>query len=349
MAVTKASASKTKTPAAKKPVSSASKPAVKKVSAAPKTSTSKVANAKSLNTQVPIKENIDMVQNVLSIKAHNDEVKQAKQNKKAQSKSAPKTIAERNKSKAVKETAQKAAAQKFALEKSSLQETEPKACCCCCGVKKGFLGAWGRAYKNIFNFKGRTSRYEYWAYVLFNMFFAFLIGFGSNIVEDRTGQPCVWCEYFSTLLMIIWSFIALSITVRRLHDCGYPAWKGFFRPMISWCIVLFALAILSAHLTLDNAVVTQQHSAISFIIGIVAIISFLAVLYYSIKICIVSGYYEEENADNAYGAVAYNDACYKKYGIRYACLFWCVVFIITSAYVAYMTNIAMAILSGVAG
>lgn len=350
MAVTKAPARKTKLPAAKKPATTATKSAVKKVSSAPKTT--KVATSKFINSQVPVKENIDMVQNVLSIKAHNDEVKQAKQDKKAskaQSKTAPKAIAERSKSKAVKDTAQKAAAQKFAATKETQQVTTPKACCCCCGIKKGFLGAWARAYKNIFNFKGRTSRYEYWAYVLFNMFFAFLLGASSSFIEDRTGQPCVWCERFSTFMMIVWGVVAISITVRRLHDCGYPAWKGFFRPMIAWCILLFALAIVSEKLQLDNAAATQQYSILSFTIGSIAIVAVLAMLYYSVKTCLVSGYYEEENADNEFGAVAYNDACYKKHGIRYMSLFWCIITVIALVYIAYMTNIAMAILAGVAG
>ena len=354
MAVTKASVRKTKTPAAKKP---ASKPAVKKVAATPKTT--KAPKAKTVNTQVPVKENIDMVQNVLSIKAHNEEVKKAKIQKKASkapAKVAPvahvaapaKSVAERNKSKVVKENAQKTAVKKFALEKETVKN-EPKACCCCCCAKSGIIGAWARAYKNIFNFKGRTSRYEYWAYALFNLFFAFFVGTGLGFISEsviiKTGQPCSWCEGFSTFLTFVWLLIALSLTVRRLHDCGYAAWKGFFRPMIAWCIVLFLLSIGGTQAQLKTTDINAQGlSGVAMSIGVVALVAFIAVIYYFCKICIVSGFYEEEKADNTYGAPMYNDDCYKKYSIRYAGWMITIFILFSLIYVAYMTSIAINLL-----
>lgn len=347
MAVTKASVRQTKTPAAKKP---ASKPAVKKVAATPKTT--KAPKAKTVNTQVPVKEDIDMVQNVLSIKAHNEEVKKAKVQKKA-TKVAPKatvvaptkSVAERNKSKIVKETAQKTAVKKFALEKEIVKD-EPKVCRCCCAAKSGLFGAWARAYKNIFNFKGRTSRYEYWAYALFNMFFACFIYTGLSIVAEnsviKTGQPCSWCEGVSSVLTLIWLLIALSLTVRRLHDCGYTAWKGYFRPAVIWSIVLFLLSFASKQAQLKAPGIDATGlSVIAMSIGMVVIIAFIAIIYYVCKISIVSGFYEEEKANNTYGAPMYNDDCYKKYGIRYAGLMITIFIIVALIYIGYMTSIAI--------
>ena len=358
MAVTKAPASKAKTPAVKKPATKSAVKAVKKVTAAKKST--KAPKAKTLNTQVPVKENIDMVQNVLSIKAHNEEVKKAKEIKKATkapTKVAPKanvvaptkSVAERSKSKIVKEKAQKTAVKKFTLEKETAK-AEPKACCCCCsGVKGGVIGAWARAYKNIFNFKGRTSRYEYWAYALANMFFSFFIGAGLNIISEstivKTGQPCAWCEGFSSFMMFVWFLIALSLTVRRLHDCGYAAWKGFFRPTVIWCIVLMLLSIASTYAQLETTDINAKGlSIVAMTIGAVAIVAFVAVIYYVCKTCIVSGFYEEEKADNTYGAPMYNDACYKRYGIRYAGLVITLLIIVVMIYIAYMTAIAVNIL-----
>lgn len=350
MAVTKAPVRKTKTPAAKKP---ATKSAVKKVAAASKTT--KAPKAKTLNTQVPVKEDIDMVKNVLAVKAHNEEVKKAKVQKKASkapAKVAPqahvvaptKSVAARSKSKVVKETAQKTAVKKFALEKETVKN-EPKACCCCCGAKSGLFGAWARAYKNIFNFKGRTSRYEYWAYAFFNMFFAFFVYTGLGIISEntivKTGQPCAWCEGFSSFLMFVWLLIAVSLTVRRLHDCGYAAWKGFFRPMIVWCVIMFLLSAASTYLKVEKA---DINSIMTIIIGSVAIIAFVAIIYYICKISIVSGFYEEEKADNTYGAPMYNDDCYKKYGIRYAGLMITGFIIVALIYIGFMTSIAINIL-----
>jgi uncharacterized membrane protein YhaH (DUF805 family) len=353
MAVIKAPASKAKTPAVKKPATKPAVKAVKKVTAAKKST--KAPKAKTLNTQVPVKENIDMVQNVLSIKAHNEEVKKAKVQKKvakAPAKVAPKatvvapikSVAERNKSKVVKENAQKTAVKKFQLEKEVV-EKEPKACCCCCGAKSGLFGAWARAYKNILNFKGRTSRYEYWAYALFNMFFAFFVYTGLGIISEntiaKTGQPCAWCSGFSSFLMFVWLLIAVSLTVRRLHDCGYAAWKGFFRPMVAWCVVMFLLSVASSYMQIGKADIS---SFVTRSIGLVAIIAFVAIIYYACKISIVSGFYEEEKADNAYGAPMYNDACYKKYGIRYAGLMITGFIIIALIYIGYMTTIAINLL-----
>ena len=357
MAVTKAPARQKKTPAAKKP---AAKTVVKKTTVAKKSAPA--PKAKTLDTQVPVKENVDVVNNVLSIKAHNEEVKQEKAQKKAAKKPvqvAPKatvvapakSVAERNKSKVVKEKAQKVAVKKFVLEKETIVEKAPKTCCCGgCGIKNGIIGAWARAYKNIFNYKGRTSRYEYWAYALFNMFFAFFIGAGLSIVAEstvaRTGQPCAWCEGFSSLMTLVWGLVAISLTVRRLHDCGYAAWKGFFRPTVAWCIVLFLLFIASTHAQLKTTDINATGlSVLARSLAVVAVVAFVSVIYYCTKICIVSGFYEEEKADNAYGAPMYNDDCYKKYGIRYAGLLITAFIIMIMIYLAYMVSIALSILN----
>ena len=187
--------------------------------------------------------------------------------------------------------------------------------------------------------------------MLFNLFFAFFVGAGLNIANERvieqTGQPCIWCENAYVVICWIWGFVALALTVRRLHDCGYSAWKGFFRPVIAWCIILFILSITSTYIQLETTDINEQLSPISATIGAIGVIALVAVVYYSVKTCIVSSFYGEEKADNTYGAPCFNDDCYKKYGIRYAALSITIVLLISLMYIAYMASIAIDILRGV--
>ena len=85
--------------------------------------------------------------------------------------------------------------------------------------------------KNYFNFKGRTSRKEFWMFQWYNfliifglMIFEYIIlemnlGFSTVIPVDGGGQGVLNFIYF--LGMIIPS---ISVCVRRVHDTGKSGW-----------------------------------------------------------------------------------------------------------------------------
>ena len=86
-------------------------------------------------------------------------------------------------------------------------------------------------FKNYVNFNGRSTRSEYWWYVLFNSIVVLVLGFIAKLVgiSDAAGN---------SPLTSIWSLVVfipgLSICVRRLHDIG-KSW-------VSMLIVLIPLA-----------------------------------------------------------------------------------------------------------
>ena len=74
------------------------------------------------------------------------------------------------------------------------------------------------AVDNVFDFRGRASRWEYWGG---SLLFSFISVFTDSIVETTAS--------LTTLLLIIifyiWAFIAgLTCSIRRLHDVGKSGW-----------------------------------------------------------------------------------------------------------------------------
>jgi len=319
-------------------VKKAAAPTQKKKTAS-KTSTQKVSTkkveTKVLNTQVPVKENVNPLEKVMEIKAKNDEKKTAKAAAKSSKMVKSATVAEEkgakitvsNVSKTVKETAQKAAAKKFNETKE--ENVSAKTPCCCCFCKNEMLAAWARTYKNIFNFKGRTSRFEFWGFSLLNIFFVLALVGG---IVAWMGTPNIGAVMATVLLGTLFCFVIvellvyLSLMVRRLHDTGNTAWKGFFRPLVfCWGLAIlvligcvFIVGQYGSTLLSDN--VSIQFSIAAY--ALLMLIVFLTCFYYSAKLLIVASFFEEENSNNAYGAVCYHDACYKTKALKYAALYY---------------------------
>jgi len=71
--------------------------------------------------------------------------------------------------------------------------------------------------QNYANVNGRTSRKEYWMFVLFNILFGFLFG----LINGLMG-------YTYSILTIIWQLFmiipSICIGVRRMHDVGRSGW-----------------------------------------------------------------------------------------------------------------------------
>ena len=327
--VSKTSASET--PKVSKTVTAKKAPA-KKVVAKKVVAKKSVAKAKStpiLDTQVPVKADINPVEQVLEIKAHNEEKKAIKTTAKAVRKatkavkSAPvseekgnKAVPHREAAISVKNTAQQVAAKKFATLKN---EPEAKKACNC-GCKDGMLAAWARAYKNMFNFKGRTSRYELWAFSLFNLLFA--IVFYNLLIFVCSKMSLNWAETtfnFVFSLFFVAQFVTITaLTVRRIHDVGYTAWKGFFFPLIiSSIVIVVLLAAISAYIhnvQSSGIIVECAYYLLAF--------AFLTALFYFTKIILVSQFYDAEPVDNKYGKLRYNELCYKNKGLRYTVWFY---------------------------
>lgn len=109
--------------------------------------------------------------------------------------------------------------------------------------KDAFLG-----YKNYFNFKGKTTQFEYWSFVVFVwLFFPFALLFFISIVAIFS-VPAY--EYLDLKLQYVpfcfWAFSvipSISIMARRLREAGKNPFLLIFA-CLSCCIGIIVIGIL---------------------------------------------------------------------------------------------------------
>jgi len=93
-----------------------------------------------------------------------------------------------------------------------------------------------KVLKNYAVFDGRARRKEYWMFVLFNMVFAFVLGFLDGILSAG------FLVVFYSLAVLLPS---IAVAVRRLHDVGKSGWFLFIGliPIIGgiWLLVLYCI------------------------------------------------------------------------------------------------------------
>lgn len=290
-----------------------------------KSAGAKASTEKVLNTQVPVKADVNPVKDVLEIKAHNAEkkaqkaaTKALKEAKVSASEKGAKVIASPKKVAEVKENAQKATLKNFEQVKSERNAEKSVA-----SSKSGLWAAFINGYKKIFNFSGRTSRYEFWAFMLSNLIVAslalpLLLWGAALLVKSGTAILAVL-----VLALVVEVVVFLSLTVRRLHDAGVSAWKGYFRPVIASFLTLLLMIFGAMGLVSvvgEDALKETLWQCISVFYGLVFIAMMIVFMYYTSKIGIVSSYYEGESTDNLYGSAEFNDDYHKAKGLQYTVL-----------------------------
>lgn len=91
------------------------------------------------------------------------------------------------------------------------------------------------------DFSGRTSRKQYWMFVLFS----FLISIAISIVESVMGlkpsgmQSGILSSIYSLAILLP----SLGLAVRRLHDLNKSGWwfLMIFVPIVGWIVLLVFL------------------------------------------------------------------------------------------------------------
>lgn len=76
------------------------------------------------------------------------------------------------------------------------------------------------AFDSYCRFQGRSSRSEYWWWVLFCSILGFCIG----IVESILGFSMTAVQATSGILSLVLLLPGLGLSVRRLHDIGKSGW-----------------------------------------------------------------------------------------------------------------------------
>ena len=76
------------------------------------------------------------------------------------------------------------------------------------------------AFDSYCRFQGRSSRSEYWWWVLFVAILSFCIG----IIEGILGFSMTAVQTTSGILSLVLFLPGLGLSVRRLHDIGKSGW-----------------------------------------------------------------------------------------------------------------------------
>lgn len=105
------------------------------------------------------------------------------------------------------------------------------------------------AFRRPFTFKGRSTRMEFWSFVLFSFILSYvaqmvylmlmipitsILGVSTDTVDDfstysfATGFILLTGLVLVCLSQVVVYFPGIALQVRRLHDCGYSGWWLFF-------------------------------------------------------------------------------------------------------------------------
>lgn len=75
------------------------------------------------------------------------------------------------------------------------------------------------AFNKFAEFSGRSTRSEYWYFVLFN----FLIQIGLSIILELLGDKGIGSAVIGLYALAV-LIPSIAVTVRRLHDVGKSGW-----------------------------------------------------------------------------------------------------------------------------
>ena len=95
-----------------------------------------------------------------------------------------------------------------------------------------FAQAWSSFWANLFNFKGRATRAEYWWVVLVAVVSHFVLSL-----------PLAALPLLGALLSVVFVLLVLGVTVRRFHDAGWGTTAAVFLVLSSLVLLVAGLAV----------------------------------------------------------------------------------------------------------
>lgn len=126
-------------------------------------------------------------------------------------------------------------------------------------MSKSFRSCYWSVWKKTFVYSGCTTRYEFWSFIIINIFIFLLIAAGSyyllvnSVADGITARVMAWKWVYyiyiplRTFVPLILLFPVLSAGVRRMHDIGRSG-GWFVGLVITELFVLPAISLLMYHM-----------------------------------------------------------------------------------------------------
>lgn len=105
--------------------------------------------------------------------------------------------------------------------------------------EKNLLTAFVAGFKNMFDFKTRASKYDYWAFVFANILFSLIL-----LVAGMLLSPLfpIMALYGGIIIYYAYSIVetiaVLALTVRRLHDTNHSGQLLWLPVIFGFCMIL---------------------------------------------------------------------------------------------------------------
>lgn len=173
--------------------------------------------------------------------------------------------------------------------------------------EKNLLTAFVVGFKNMFDFKTRASKYDYWAFIFANFLFSLILLVAGMLLSPLFPIMALYGGIIIYYAYSIVEFIAvLALSVRRLHDTNHSG-------QLLWLPVIFGFCMIL------GIVLDTKLQAVVFGTALMAAsgIAFLGVIVWLFILYLRKGQAEE----NRFGKPVEEDSKYDKFANLYIILY----------------------------
>ena len=203
--------------------------------------------------------------------------------------------------------------------------------------------AWFDGWKQTFNLKGRSSRFELWAFLLLNSILMVIIqlkcsytmserflraanqaGYSLAQIDNRI----IIAETMFYLTIFVPLFPIVALIIRRMHDLGRLAWANYFEPLFMSVVAMSLLFLTLLELQ------KTDYEYIAILLSVCFITTLYGAGFYGLKTLITAMFYRGNTAANQFGASRYNDEEHEMHALTLSCLYFLFVLTIGALYLA---------------
>lgn len=111
--------------------------------------------------------------------------------------------------------------------------------------EKNLLTAFVAGFKNIFNFKTRASKYDYWAFIFANLLLSAVVLGTCVVLSNIFALPLLFMGILLAyyIYAIVETIAVLALTVRRLHDTDHSG-KILLLPLVLGLGIMLGTVLL---------------------------------------------------------------------------------------------------------